>query len=137
VTQLLRVDDILAALILSLVMLRRLEIKTARPELNPDVPLDRFEHWRRLALRAHDWVAWSSLAKVVGSVGWYFAGIQLGIGVPWFQLGGFGIFLGWLLSLVWAWRAATDAAHLRRSLGIQLRRSAAPSRDPSAPKPGV
>ena len=136
VTNLLRVDDILAALILSLVMMRRIEVRTARSEHSPGVLLERFKEWRRLALRAYDWVAWASLGKVVGSVGWYLAAAQLAVGAPWFQLVGLIIFVAWLVSLVWAWKAATDAAHLRRALGIQLRPRAAGPSDPNAPKPG-
>jgi hypothetical protein len=136
VTPLLRVDDILAALILSLVMMRRIEIKNTLSEHNPNVPRERFDQWRALALRAHDWVAGASLAKVVGSVGWYFVAVQLGVGAPWFQLVGLFIFVAWLLSLVWAWKAATDAAHLRRQLGIQLRPRMKAERDRDTPKAG-
>jgi len=121
VTNFIRVDDIFAALILSLVMMRRIEVKTTQAEHNPDVPPEKFADWRARSLRAHDWVAWSSLGKIVGSVGWYLGAMQFGVGAPWFQLGGMLIFLGWLLSLVWAWRAATETAQLRRQLGIQLR----------------
>ena len=141
-TDFLRVDDLLAALILSLVMMRRIEVRTARTEDNPGVPAEKFAGWRRRALRAYDWVAWSSLAKIIGSVGWLLIAVRLGIGAPWFQLVGFTVFFGWLLSLVWAWKAATDAAHLRRELGIQLRsRQVRPadgkpsSRDPGAQRP--
>lgn len=118
---LIRVDDIFAALILSLVMMRRLEVKNTLAEHNPTVPLERFNAWRSKALRAYSWVAGASAAKVVGSVGWYWGGIQLGVPSPWFQLVGLLIFMTWLLSLVWAWKAATDAGVLRRQLGIQLR----------------
>jgi hypothetical protein len=121
VTNFLRLDDILAALILSLVMMRRIEVKTAQAQQNPTVPPEKFASWRSRALRAHDWVAWSSLAKIVGSVGWYALAVQLGVGAPWFQLVGVLVFVAWLVSLVWAWKAATDAALLRRQLGIQLR----------------
>lgn len=120
-TEFLRVDDLLAALILSLVMMRRIEVRTARTEDNPGVPAEKFAEWRHRALRAYDWVAWSSLAKIIASVGWLVIAVRLRVGPPWFQLGGFSVFLGWLLSLVWAWKAGTDAAHLRRELGIQLR----------------
>ena len=120
-TNFLRLDDILAALILSLVMMRRIEVKTALAEQNPEVPPEKFADWRARALRAHDWVAWSSVGKIVASVGWYTAAVQLGVGAPWFQLLGMLVFMSWLVSLVWAWKAATDAAVLRRQLGIQLR----------------
>jgi hypothetical protein len=121
VTDFLRVDDLLAALILTLVMMRRIEVRTARAEDNAGVPAEKFADWRHRALRAYDWVAWSSVAKIIGSVGWLVLAVRLRVGAPWFQLGGFLVFLGWLLSLVWAWKAATDASHLRRELGIQLR----------------
>jgi hypothetical protein len=126
-TEFLRVDDLLAALILSLVMMRRIEVKTTRAEDNPGVPAEKFADWRRRALRAYDWVAWSSLAKIICSVSWLIIAVRLSVGAPWLQLGGFAVFLGWLLSLVWAWKAATDAAHLRRELGIQLRSRASRS----------
>lgn len=132
-TNFLRVDDIFAALILSLVMMRRIEVKTTRAEHNPGVPPEKFADWRARSLRVHDWVAWSSFAKIIGSVGWYVGAVQLGIGVPWFQLGGVLVFLGWLLSLVWAWRAATDAAQLRRRLGIVLRPRGARRPDDGVP----
>lgn len=130
----LRLDDILAALILSLVMMRRIEVKTAGAQQNPQVQPERFADWRARALRAYDWVAWSSLVKIVASVGWYVAAVQLGVGAPWFQLLGVLVFMGWLVSLVWAWKAATDAAILRRQLGIQLRPRGARS---SEPDPGA
>src|SRR4051812_5047408 len=98
-------------------MLRRSGADTARAQQNPPVPPEKFASWRSRALRAHDWVAWSSLAKIVGSVGWYALAVQLGVGAPWFQLVGVLVFVAWLVSLVWAWKAATDAALLRRQLG--------------------
>jgi hypothetical protein len=131
VTNFLRVDDIFAALILSLVMMRRIEVKTTRAEHNPTVPPEKFADWRARSLRVHDWVAW--LAKIIGGVGWYLGAVQVRIGVPWFQLGGMLVFMGWLLSLVWAWRAATDAAQLRRQLGIQLRPRGTRRRDGGVP----
>jgi hypothetical protein len=133
VSNFLRVDDILAALILSLVMMRRIEVKTTRAEHNPGVPPEKFADWRARSLRAYAWVGWSSFAKIIGSVGWYIGAVPLGIGAPWFQIGGMLIFLGWLLSLVWAWRAATDTAHLRRQLGIQLRPRATRRPDDGVP----
>jgi hypothetical protein len=81
-----------------------------------------FQRWRSLALRAYNQIAAASAAKVVLSVGWYAAGLKLGIPTPWFQLGGFFVFLAWALALVWAWKIATDARYLRVQLGIVLRR---------------
>jgi hypothetical protein len=127
VEHLIRVDDIFAALIVSLVMLRRLEVKNTLAEHNPAVPKERFDHWRAKALRAYSWVAGASALKVVVNVGWYFGGMWLGVPTPWFQLVGLLVFMTWLLSMVWAWKVATDAGVLRRQLGIQLR--------PRAPRP--
>ncbi len=118
---LIRVDDILAALIVSLVMMRRLEVKNTLAEHNPTVPAEGFDTWRRKALRAYNWVAGASAAKVLVSVAWYWGGMRLGVPAPWFQLVGLLVFMTWLLCLVWAWKMATDAAVLRRQLGIQLR----------------
>jgi hypothetical protein len=121
VEHLIRVDDIFAALIVSLVMMRRLEVKNTLAEHNPAVPKESFYAWRNKALLAYNWVAGASAAKVVASVGWFWGGIRLGVPSPWFQLVGMLIFMTWLLSLVWAWKVATDAAVQRRQLGIQLR----------------
>jgi hypothetical protein len=123
-----KIDDIFAALILSLVMLRRIEVRTAAQEQNPHVPPARFEEWRALALRAYDQIGVASAAKVVLSLGWYFLAMKLQIGVPWFQLFGLCVFMAWTIALVWAWKIATDARHLRLQLGIQLRRRASVTR---------
>lgn len=115
-----QIDDILAAVILSLAMLRRLDVRTAqRPEGLAEAE---FQGWRSLALRAYDQVAIASGGKVMLSLGWYALGLRLGVPAPWFQLGGFLVFLAWALALVWAWKIATDARSLRLKLGIQLRR---------------
>ena len=116
----LRVDDIFAALIVSLVMLRRIEVKAATAEQNPQVPVASFDRWRALALRAYDRVAVASVLKVVASGLWYVTAPPLGM--PWFQLGGLLIFLGWLASLIAGWKTGTSAGVLRRQLGIVLRR---------------
>jgi hypothetical protein len=120
-----KIDDILAALILSLAMLRRIEVRTAAHEQNPHVPLERFEEWRRLALRAYDQVGVASAVKVVSSLGWYAVALKFQIGAPWFQLFGLVVFMAWIIALVWAWKIATDARYLRLQLGIQVRRRSA------------
>jgi hypothetical protein len=117
-----QVDDILAALMLSLVMVRRLETRTASAELNPGVPRAHFEEWRKLALRAYSQVAIACGAKVVLNVGWYWLGLELGVQAPWFQLVGVVMFLGWAAVMVWAWKIGTRARSLRLQLGITLRR---------------
>jgi hypothetical protein len=119
-----KIDDIFAALMLSLIMMRRIEVKSAEPSQNPGVDPQRFEAWKVLALRAYNQVAIACLAKVVLSVGWYAYGTRAGLGFPWFQLGGFLIFVGWAIALIWAWKIGTDARQMRLSLGIQLRRRA-------------
>jgi hypothetical protein len=118
----LRIDDIFAALIVFLVMLRRIEVKAAMAEQNPHVPAASFDHWRTLAMRAYDRVAVASALKVVASGLWYVAAPPLG--APWFQLGGLLIFLGWMASLIAGWKTGTSAGILRRQLGIVLRRRA-------------
>jgi len=119
-----KIDDIFAALMLSLIMMRRIEVKAAEASQNPGIDPGRFEAWKALALRAHNQVAIACLAKVVLSVGWYTLGMRAGLGFPWFQLGGFVIFVGWAVALIWAWKIGTDARQMRLSLGIQLRRRA-------------
>ena len=123
-----QVDDIFAALILSLAMLRRLDVRTTLAAQNPLVPEAEFQRWRSLALRAYDLVAIASAAKVVSSLAWYSGGLALGVGTPWFQLVGFLIFLGWALALIWAWKLGTDARVMRLSLGIRLRREQSAAR---------
>jgi hypothetical protein len=117
-----KIDDILAALILSLAMMRRLEVRTATHAQNPAVPLERFEAWRFLALRAYTIIGVACGAKVALSLGWYAVALKLRVAAPWFQLGGLLVFLSWAITLVWAWKIATDARYLRLQLGIQLRR---------------
>lgn len=120
-----QVDDVLAALIMSLAMLRRLDVRTARPGENRAVNEAEFQRWRSLALRAYNQIAAASAAKVVLSIGWFSLGLKLGVPAPWFQLGGFVVFLAWALVLIWAWKIATDARYLRIQLGIVLRRRSA------------
>lgn len=107
---------------LSLVMVRRLETRTASAEHNPGVPRVRFDEWRKQALRGYDQVAIACAAKVVLNVGWCWLGLKLEVQAPWFQLVGVVIFLSWTTVMVWAWKIATDARYLRVQLGITLKR---------------
>lgn len=116
-----KIDDILAALLLSLVMMRRIEVRTADHGQHSEVPRARFEEWRSLALRAYHQIALACAAKVILSLGWYAVALKLQVGPPWFQIGGLMVFIVWIVTLVWAWKIATDARHLRLQLGIQLR----------------
>jgi hypothetical protein len=122
-----QVDDILAALILSLAMLRRLDVRTASAADQAGVPEAEFQRWRSLALRAYEQVAVACGVKVVLSVGWYMLALRLAVPAPWFQLGGFVVFLGWALTMIWAWKIATDARYLRMQLGIVVRRRSSES----------
>jgi hypothetical protein len=123
VNNFLRLDDILAALILSLVMMRRIEVKTTQASTIPMfhrkssltgararcahrlgglVVVGQDRRQRRLVRRCR-------AARASARPGFSWAVL---------------LFLGWLLSLVWAWRAATDgpAAAAAR---YQLRRACA------------
>lgn len=123
-----KIDDVLAALILSLAMMRRIEVRTAKAERYPEVPVESFEAWRRRALRAYDLVAAASLLKVALNVGWYSLATKLRVGTPWLQLPGLLIFLGWIIAMVVAWKLGTDARHERLRLGIDLKRRASSAR---------
>jgi hypothetical protein len=117
-----QVDDILAALIVSLAMLRRLDVRTAQAAANPSVSAADFRRWQAIALRAYNQVAGASAGKVVLSLGWYALGTRLAVPAPWFQLVGFVVFLAWALLMVWAWKIGTDARVMRLQLGIDPRR---------------
>jgi hypothetical protein len=123
-----QIDDLLAALILTLAMLRRLDVRSAQRPESPPVSDAEFHRWRSLALRAYDQVAVASACKVVLSLGWFALALRLGVPQPWFQLGGFLVFLAWAFALIWAWKIATDARSLRIQLGIQMRRRSSPAR---------
>lgn len=131
-----QVDDIFAALILSLVMLRRLEVRTTSREQNPHVSAEQFDAWKRLALRAYDQAAVASAGKVALNMAWLYFGLQAPSIFPamsretqalMLTLGGLTIFLVWMVLLVWAWKIGTDARHRRLSLGIRLRREVRPA----------
>ena len=119
------IDDILAALIMSLSMLRRLEAKSAP---NEGVDPVAFRSWQSQALSIYGKVAGMCLAKIVASQGWLSLAMATGVGGPWLQLGGAGIFMLWAVAMVLCWRRSTDVHHLRLALGIALRigRCAAP-----------
>jgi hypothetical protein len=113
-----RIDDILAALLMSLAMMRRLGVLSTLQEHNPDVRIADFERWKAMALGAYNLAALACLAKVVLSIGWF-----------WFvrdqtllRVGGFLIFGGWVVALVFAWYRATEARGLHDRLGIVGRR---------------
>jgi type VI protein secretion system component VasK len=113
-----RIDDILAALILSLFMFRRLEVVTIQSEDNPHLPPAKLEAWRQFALNAYTVGASVCAAKVVLSLGWFWL-FQSRPG--WLIAGGLTIFVGWVITLVWCWRQTTEANALRVDLQIQRR----------------
>lgn len=113
-----RIDDILAALILSLFMYRRLEVLTIRSEDNPHVPPQKLEAWRRFALTGYTIGASVCAAKVVLSLGWFWM-FQSRPG--WLMVGGISFFAFWVIGLVWCWRRTTEANAVRVELQIQRR----------------
>ncbi len=113
-----RIDDILAALLLALCMMRRLEVLAASHEENRHVSERQFEQWRELALSGYHLCAFACLGKVALSLGWLLAAPPQ----PWLQIGGLSIFVAWVVALVIAWRRTTEAGALRRDLRIETRR---------------
>lgn len=112
------IDDIIAAVLLSLIMLRRLETLAYRQEDNSHVAPDDFNRWRRAALRAHNVGAWACFGKVLASQGWLWLVHRPG---PLLAVGGLSITVAWVAVLVWAWRQTTEATVLRQELGIRPR----------------
>lgn len=113
-----RIDDILAALILSLFMFRRLEVLTIRLEDNTHLAPAKLEAWRRFTLTGYTLGAAFCAAKVLLSLGWFWL-FQARPG--WLVTGGLVIFSGWVIGLVWCWRRTTEANAIRVQLQIQRR----------------
>lgn len=113
-----RIDDILAALILALCMLRRLETLSTLPEHNPHVPPEAFREWRNTQLGAYHLCALACVLKVSLSLLWFW----LSPPSPWLQVGGLSLFVAWIGALTFAWHKSTEAGGLRARLGIQGRR---------------
>jgi hypothetical protein len=110
-----KADDVIAALILSLAMFRRLEALAIRREDNPHVADVDFAAWRRRAVSNYNRVGLACLLKIVASVAW-FQIFQNTSGV--LQIGGLVIFVAWVVAVVMAWRPVTEASALRNRLGI-------------------
>lgn len=118
---LLQVDDILAALLMALASLRRLEAKSAPAQQNAHVPESVFSAWQRAAIRAYSLAAGAAAAKIGLNVLWRFlAAGKVSSAV--YQAGGVAIFAAWIVATVVAWRRATDARSLRFEHSISLRR---------------
>jgi hypothetical protein len=114
------VDNIIAALLLSLAMMRRLEVLGIEPGDNPQVSRVQFDDWRQQALRGYNTVALASLLKVALSLAWLAAFANVS-GV--LQVGGIVIFIAWIVAIVWSWRLTTEARAVRAKLGIARRPS--------------
>lgn len=110
-----KIDDIIAALLMSIAMYRRLETLSTRKEDNPHVPEAAFDRWRQMALRGYTQLAIVCVAKIALSVLWFvsFRDLQ-----GWLQAGGLVIFVAWLASIVLIWRSLTEARAQRRDLSI-------------------
>jgi hypothetical protein len=114
-----KVDDVIAALILSLAMFRRLETVSVRREDNLHVSDEDFSAWRARALSGYNRVAIASVAKIVLSVLWFRTFQNTPVVL---QVGGLTIFVAWVVTIVLAWRTLTEASARRRELSIGHRR---------------
>jgi hypothetical protein len=112
------VDNVVAALLLSLAAMRRLEVIGVERSDNPHVSDADFARWRAMALRAHNVAALASLIKVLASVVWFWL---FSTTDKVLQIGGLVIFIAWIGALVWAWRQSTEARALREQLRIERR----------------
>jgi hypothetical protein len=110
-----KADDIVAALILSFMMFRRMETLAVRREDNPHVSDADFATWRTMAVSGYTRVSIASFAKVLLSVIWFQTFQNTNIVL---QAGGLVIFVGWVVVSVMAWRTITEAAARRRELKI-------------------
>lgn len=110
-----KADDIVAALILSFMMFRRMETISVRREDNLHVSDADFAAWRTMALAGYNRVALVSFLKVVASVVW-FQTFKNTSGV--LQVGGLLIFVAWAVISVMSWRTITEAVARRRELAI-------------------
>jgi hypothetical protein len=117
--------DLIAAVVLMLAMLRRLEVKNIRLEEHPRVDGSVLGSWRERTLRMYRFTAMASASKVVLGQLWV---VLLLTRVPrWLTIvSGFLIDGGWIACLVVGWMHATNLAAERASLGLAPR--AAPSR---------
>jgi hypothetical protein len=114
------VDDILAALIMTLIMMRRLETLSVKESNNPGVAPEDLAKWRRMALAGYNLGAIACFAKVTLNIGWFW--LWRTSANPWvLRIGGAAIFIAWVVALVIAWQRTTEARILRQQLGIHSR----------------
>jgi protein-S-isoprenylcysteine O-methyltransferase Ste14 len=110
------IDNVIAALLLSLAAMRRLEVIGVERADNPHVTDAEFASWRSMALRAHNTAALACVVKVLLSFAWFWAFSNTDRVL---QIGGLVIFIAWIGVLVWAWRQSTEARGLRERLRIE------------------
>ncbi len=114
------IDNVVALVVMTLAMMRRLEVIGTPADQNTHVSAEDFADWRRRALGAYNLAAGASALKVFLSFGWYYLfSSQSG----YLQIGGAVIFMAWVLTVVAAWHKSTDASVIRKRLGIERRRS--------------
>ena len=113
------IDNVIALLVMTLAMMRRLEVISTLPEHNPHVSVDQFAAWRASALRAYNVTAIASALKVFVSFGWYYFFSTQAVVL---QVGGGVIFIAWVIAVVATWRLSTEAGALRKRLGIERRK---------------
>lgn len=115
------IDDIVAAVLLSFIMLRRLEAKSARADWSPHLPRDAFESWRKLLLAAHHQAAVACALKVALSLGWQWLVLRYQVGEPWYRVVPATVFVAWVIALLSAWRRSSEARTQQERLKIVLK----------------
>lgn len=116
------IDDIVAAILLSFIMLRRLEAKSARAEYNPHLTPDVFESWRKLLLFAYHLGAAACALKVAASLSWQWLALRYQVGEPWFRVVPAAVFIAWVITLLSVWRQVSEARTQQERLKIVVRR---------------
>ena len=112
------IDDIVAALLLLFVMMRRLEIKSIAHKQHAGVSAEQIEAWKERALGACHLAAAACALKVLVSLGWYALALRLNVGEPWFRLLPMLAFGVWVVALIVAYRQAAQARQLSYDLGL-------------------
>lgn len=116
------IDDIVAAILLSFIMLRRLEVKSARADLNPHLSVAAFESWRKLLLSAYHQGAAACALKVAASLLWQWVVLRYEVGEPWYRVVPATVFVAWVIMLLSVWRRTSEARSQQERLQLVLRR---------------
>jgi hypothetical protein len=112
-----RVDDVAAMVLLSMTLWRRLNVLRTEREAFPQATDAAFQHWRTEALKGYNLGALGCLLKVVGSQAWFWSVAPDRLLLT---IGGFSMFVLWIIAIVVAWRRTTEARALRAELGPEL-----------------